>query len=76
VLGIGASRLDIHNSSDELWGVVCSMVLVLRFQTAKDTIVAAIEKHAGHVFERRVHVGRLAKFRVVFNFASATNNGC
>jgi hypothetical protein len=68
VFGIGTCRLDIHDSGDELWGVVCSMVLGLRLQTAEDTIVAAVEKHAGHVFERRVHVGRLSEFDSFFQF--------
>jgi hypothetical protein len=44
------------------------VVLGLWLQTAEDTVIAAVDEHAGHMFERRLHVGDLANSTVVFNY--------
>ena len=66
-IGICAGGFHIHNGSDELGTVVGWVVFGLWLQPTGDTIVAALDERAGHLFECRFHVADIANLKAVFN---------
>ena len=49
---IGAGRLDIHDSGDELGAVIGWVVFGLGLQPTGNTIIAALDERLNHLFER------------------------
>src|SRR5882757_9333363 len=60
-IGTGAGGFYIYNGSNEFRNVVGWVVFGLRLQSTGDTIVAALDERASHLFERRFHVADIAR---------------
>ena len=66
-IGVDAGGLHIHDSGDELWAVICLVVFGFWLQPTGNTIIAALDERAGHLFERVLHTADMAKSKIAFN---------
>ena len=55
-IGVGAGGFDIYDGGDEFGNVVWWMIFGLGLQPTGDTIVAALDERAGHLFQRIPHL--------------------
>jgi len=55
-IGIRTGGFHIHDGDDELWTVIGWVVFGLRLQPTGNTIIAALDERAGHLFQRIPHL--------------------